>query len=146
MEIGDQKWNIIALNEHTTKGHTGTGFLLKMIKFSARPVKNLVNLCAKIRSISSACLILILIRIELMDGSMRTCSFSLRAICSGFKTISEEVLSSAGLLWIQICTWPRLPGYYVVQQFDWRSFRDITLLSSLLGRSLDMAAVYLTTN
>jgi len=71
---------------------TGTGFRLKIIKFSARPVKNRVNLCAKIRSISSACLIFILIRMELMEGSMSTCSFSLRAICIGFNIISVEVL------------------------------------------------------
>ena len=62
------------------------------MKFSARPVKNLVNLCAKIRSISSACLILILIRIALIDGSIRTCSFSFLAICIEFKMISEDVL------------------------------------------------------
>ena len=71
---------------------TGTGFLLRIIKFSARPVKNLVNLCARIRSISSACLILILIRIELIDGSIRTCSFSFRAMCIGFSMISDDVL------------------------------------------------------
>ena len=73
---------------------TGTGFRRRIIKFSARPVKNLVNLCAKILSILSACFILMLMRIELMDGSISTCSFSLRAMCIGLSTISEDVLPS----------------------------------------------------
>lgn len=63
-----------------------------MMKFSARPVKNLVNLCARMRSMSSACLILMEIRIALIDGSMRTCSFSFLAICIGFRMISDDVL------------------------------------------------------
>jgi hypothetical protein len=99
MKIGDQKRNIIPLNHINFQTYrprlTGIGFLLRMIKLSARPVKNLVNLWARIRSISSACLILMLMRIELMDGSIRTCSFSLRAICSGFRMISGDVLKSA---------------------------------------------------
>ena len=62
------------------------------MKFSAREVKNLVNLWARIRSMSSACLILMLRRTELTDDSIRTCSFSFRAICMGFKIISGDVL------------------------------------------------------
>ena len=41
---------------------------------------------------SSACLILMLMRIELIDGSIRTCSFSFLAICIGFRMISDDVL------------------------------------------------------
>jgi hypothetical protein len=44
MEIGNQKRDIISLYQPQANGHTGTGFLLKIIKFSARPVKNRVSL------------------------------------------------------------------------------------------------------
>lgn len=54
------------------------GFLLRMKKDSARCVKNLVNLWTSMCSISSACLILMLMRTLLMLGSMRTRSFSWR--------------------------------------------------------------------
>ena len=46
------------------------------------------------RSISSCCLILMPIRIEFTEGSMRTCSFSLREITSGLRRTSREVLRS----------------------------------------------------
>lgn len=45
-------------------------------------------------SISSACFILILTLILLTDGSMRTFSFSLRAIVRGFNSSSGEVAAS----------------------------------------------------
>jgi hypothetical protein len=87
MKIRNQKGDIVALQKSAPKvnrkksgGGTGTGFRLRMMKFSARPVKNLVNLCAKILSMLSACLILMLMRIELIEGSINTCSFSLRAM------------------------------------------------------------------
>jgi hypothetical protein len=37
---------------------------------------------------------LMLIRMALIDDSTRTCSFSFRAMCIGFKIISGEVLYS----------------------------------------------------
>lgn len=53
---------------------------------------NRVNLWHSILSISSACLILILSRIELIEGSMRTRSFSLREIISGLSKTSLDPL------------------------------------------------------
>jgi hypothetical protein len=76
------------------QSRTLIGFLLKIKKDSALCVKNLVNLCTNICSISSACLILILMRTELMLGSIRTRSFSLRATVSGLSTTSGDVWAS----------------------------------------------------
>jgi hypothetical protein len=70
------------------------GFLRKIKKASALCVRNLVNLCTRIFSISSACLILMLIRTLFMLGSMRTRSFSLRATVNGFRSTSGEVCAS----------------------------------------------------
>jgi hypothetical protein len=44
------------------------------------------------RSMSSCCLILMPMRTEFTEGSMRTCSFSLREITSGLRRTSREVL------------------------------------------------------
>lgn len=71
---------------------TSTGFLRSTTKLSARCIKNRVNLWHNIRSISSACLIFMLMRIELTDGSIKTRSFSLRDMVSGFKRTSLEPL------------------------------------------------------
>ena len=68
------------------------GFLRSTIKLSARCIKNRVNLWHRIRSISSACLILMLTRIEFTEGSMSTRSFSFRDIVSGFRSTSLEPL------------------------------------------------------
>lgn len=73
---------------------TLTGFLLRMKKASARCVKNRVNLCTSMCSISSACLILILIRTLFMLGSMKTRSFSFLAMVKGFKSTSGELAAS----------------------------------------------------
>ena len=73
-------------------GRTATGLRRSTTKFSARIIMNLVNLAHNARSISSACLILMLSRTELIDGSMRTRSFSLREITSGFSSTSCDVL------------------------------------------------------
>lgn len=54
---------------------------------------NRVNLWHSILSISSACLILMLSRIELIDGSMRTRSFSLREIINGLSKTSLDPLN-----------------------------------------------------
>lgn len=51
-----------------------------------------VNLWHRIRSISSACLILMLIRIELTEGSISTRSFSLRDIVRGLSRTSFDPL------------------------------------------------------
>ena len=56
---------------------------------------NRVNLWQRIRSISSACLIFILSRIELIEGSMRTRSFSFREIVSGLRRASLDALEQA---------------------------------------------------
>ena len=71
---------------------TFTAFLLSTMKLSARCIMNRVNLWHSIRSISSACLILILIRTELTDGSMRTRSFSFLEIVRGLSRTSFEAL------------------------------------------------------
>ena len=68
------------------------GFLRSTMKPSARCIKNRVNLWHRIRSISSACLILILTRIEFTEGSMSTRSFSFRDIVRGFSRTSLEPL------------------------------------------------------
>ena len=62
------------------------------MKFSARTIMNRMNLAHSARSISSACLILMLIRTELTDGSMSTRSFSFREIVRGFRSTSFEAL------------------------------------------------------
>ncbi len=71
---------------------TLTGFLRKTIKLSARCIINLVNLWHRILSISSACLILMLRRIELIDGSIKTRSFSFLEIVNGLSRTSLEPL------------------------------------------------------
>jgi len=73
-------------------GLTGTGFLRSTMKLSALCIMKRVNLLHKIRSISSACLMLMLSRIELTEGSMRTRSFSFREIVKGLRRTSFEVL------------------------------------------------------
>ena len=70
------------------------GFRRRIKKDSARCVKKRVNLWTRICSISSACLILMLIRMLLMLGSIRTRSFSLRAIVSGVSSTSGDVRAS----------------------------------------------------
>ena len=65
-----------------------------MKKASARCVRNRVNLCTRMCSISSACLILMLTLTLLMLGSMSTLSFSLRATCNLFSSISGDVAAS----------------------------------------------------
>lgn len=82
-----------------------TGTLLKITNASARIIKNLVNLCARICSISSACLILMENRTELIDGSIRTCSEALRAMTRGVRrTSGVEPASISGTLW-RSATW-----------------------------------------
>ena len=69
-------------------------FLRRMKNASALWVRNLVNLCTRIFSISSACLILILTRTLLMLGSMRTFSFSFRDTVRGLSRTSGELAAS----------------------------------------------------
>lgn len=104
MVVGDQERDIISLLTYQDrseccrhKGHcmrvTFTGFLRSTIKLSALCIMNRVNLWHKILSISSACLILILIRIELIEGSINTRSFSFLEIVSGLSSTSCEPLT-----------------------------------------------------
>jgi hypothetical protein len=65
-----------------------------MKKGSALCVKKRVNLCTKIFSISSACLIFMLMRTLLMLGSMYTLSFSFLDTVNGFKRTSGELAAS----------------------------------------------------
>lgn len=75
------------------------GFLRKIKKFSALLVKNLVNCLTRMFSISSACLILMDTRTELMLGSINTFSFSFRAIVIGFNNASGVFwYSTSGVL------------------------------------------------
>ena len=68
------------------------GFLRSTMKPSARCIKNRVNLWHRMRSISSACLILMLTRIEFTEASTNTRSFSFRDIVRGFSSTSLEPL------------------------------------------------------
>jgi hypothetical protein len=101
MEVRDQERDVISL-EQVSKlslspvlkviwSLTLTGFLRKMKNDSARCVKNLVNLCTRICSISSACLILMLTRTLFTLGSIRTFSFSFREIVRGLRRSSGEL-------------------------------------------------------
>ena len=65
-----------------------------MEKASALCVKNLVNLCTKMFSISSACFILMLTLTLLMLGSMSTFSFSFRETVRRFNRTSGELAAS----------------------------------------------------
>ena len=82
------------------KQPTLIGFLLRMKKLSALCSRNRVNLCTRIFSTSSACLIRMLTRTLLTLGSIKTRSFSLRATVSGVSSTSGEVrASTSGTLW-----------------------------------------------
>ena len=104
MVVGYQEGDVVALTRAKFKRayrgtiqimkRTLTGFLLRTMKLSARCIMNRVNLWHSIRSISSACLILMLMRTELTEGSMRTRSFSFREMVRGFKRTSFEVLQA----------------------------------------------------
>jgi hypothetical protein len=104
--VGDQKRDVISLQPQSAPfphvNHdvpTLIGFRRNMKKLSALCVKNLVNLWTKICSISSACFIRIETRTELTDGSMRTFSFSLRAMVRGFsRTSGDDAASISGTL------------------------------------------------
>lgn len=101
MEIGYEEGYIITLTGISRfpscirpSLRTGIAFLRRMRKASALCVRNLVNLCTKMCSISSACLILILIRTLFTLGSMKTLSFSFRETVSGFSNSSGELAAS----------------------------------------------------
>jgi hypothetical protein len=74
------------------KDFTSTGFRLKTTKFSALIIMNLINLWQRIFSISSACLIEILMRTELIEASINTFSFSFLEITTGLSNNSLLVL------------------------------------------------------
>lgn len=75
---------------------TGRGVRRRMTKPSARIIMKRVNLWQRIFSISSACLIEIEIRIELIEGSMSTLSDSLRDTIRGLRSTSGVVLVVSG--------------------------------------------------
>jgi hypothetical protein len=75
---------------------TATGLRLMIINCSARCIKKAVNFRHKIISISSACLILIETRTELMEGSMRHRSFSVLEIVNGCNKSSLFPLEQKG--------------------------------------------------
>lgn len=81
----------------SSDSRTLIGFLRRMKKLSALCSKNRVNLWTRIFSISSACLILMLMRTELTEGSIRTRSFSLRATVRGVSRTSGELRASISL-------------------------------------------------
>jgi len=68
------------------------GFLRRMINCSARCIKKRENFSVKISSISSACLMQMLTRTELMDGSIKHLSFSLREMVTGCNRSSRLIL------------------------------------------------------
>lgn len=70
------------------------GFLRRMKKASALCVKKRVNLWTRMCSISSACLIFMLMRTLLMLGSIKTRSFSFLDIVRGFSRSSGELAAS----------------------------------------------------
>jgi len=101
VEIGNKEGDVVALyrrqrnqSRYAMFTLTFTGFLRRMKKASALCVKNLVNLCTRISSMSSACLILILMRTLLTLGSIKTLSFSFRDIVNGFRRTSGELAAS----------------------------------------------------
>ena len=101
VEVGDQERDVVALQSAPGERRalsirlTGIGFLLRITKPSARIIMNLVNLWHRIFSISSACLIAMLSRMELTDGSIRTRSDSFRETITGWRTASMVLLRSA---------------------------------------------------
>jgi hypothetical protein len=87
-------WPHVGLNHRTL-----IGFRLKIKKASARCVKNRVNLCTRICSISSACLIFMLMRTLLILGSIKTLSLSFREMTRGLRRASgDEAASISGTL------------------------------------------------
>jgi hypothetical protein len=100
VSVGDEERYIISLwsinlctNQTRFKVEcTLMGFLRRTMKLSARCIRNRVNLWQRMRSISSACLILMLTRIELTEGSISTRSFSFRDIVNGFRRTSLDPL------------------------------------------------------
>jgi hypothetical protein len=86
------------------------GFLRSTMKPSARCIRNRVNLWHRIRSISSACLILMLTRIEFTEGSTSTRSFSFRDIVNGFRSTSLDPLrGTSEREELRPCTYMRSP-------------------------------------
>lgn len=104
MGIRDQKRDVIALVLHFSLyiicsarnigEQTFTGFLRNMKKASALCVRNLVNLCTRMFSISSACLILMLTLTLFMLDSIKTFSFSFRETVRGLRRTSGELAAS----------------------------------------------------
>ena len=113
---------------------TFTGFRRSTTKFSALCIINRVNLWHNIRSISSACLILMLNRIELIEGSIRTRSFSFLEIVRGLRRTSFDPLEHTSSIkdketprWNRLTRLPPLVYCAVLQP-------DYALISSSVKR------------
>ena len=101
VEVSNQEGNVVALvpdqqiqSKKTRKLPAFMAFLRNMKNASALCVKNLVNLCTNMFSISSACFILMLTLTLLMLGSISTFSFSFRETVRGFSRTSGELAAS----------------------------------------------------
>ena len=82
---------------------TLTAFRLRIMKFSALRIINVINLLQSNFSIPSTCLIVIETRREFIDGSMKTLSLWLRDTITDSRSTSEELFTStSGLLWRSI--------------------------------------------
>ena len=82
---------------------TLTAFRLRIMKFSALRIINVINLLQSNFSIPSTCLIVIETRREFIDGSMKTLSLWLRDTMTDSRSTSEELFTStSGLLWRSI--------------------------------------------
>ena len=106
---------------------TWIGFRRKIIKLSALCIIKRVNLWHSMRSISSACLILMLSLIELIEGSIKTRSFSLRDIVRGFSRTSLDPLErdSMGQPEKKLCWIGRLPCLYFGFIVSFYNLQDI---------------------
>ena len=106
MKIRDEERNVIPLSSisfspsNMVFRYTLMAFLRSMKNASALCVRNLVNLCTNMFSISSACFILMLTRTLLMLGSIRTFSFSFLETVKWLRRTSGELAASiSGTLW-----------------------------------------------
>ena len=76
------------------------GFLRRMTNWLARLIRNREKILQRISSRVSICLILILIRTELRERSIKHCSFSVRQMWIGLKTLYLlDEISTSGLVW-----------------------------------------------
>ncbi len=97
---------------------TLTGFRLSITKLSARIIMNRMNLCERMRSISSAFFTAMLMRIELTELSMSTRSFSLRLITTGLSRSSLLFLLYKKKAWLKGLILRRTMNFDELLDFD----------------------------